>query len=351
MILSTLLLSLAAPAAAPLPQVQAPGGEGELQVRLRLRAIVNDQILTDEDVYWLARQSFRLPPGVAPTPDQLDAVYPVAVADMLLREGWRLSGRDEVMLDRIVQKELDARIEQAGSLAALSAEMAAGGGTIDDFKRFYRRMVVGWLFQSIETGQQPEKGKAVKVVMFVPPREIRAYYDDNQDFYSTVKRAKGRILMIPKGQDEAASRARIHEIRDELASGAKTFLEGVEAYSDFKRPLGGASGWITAASSRFAPPLKEFFLGHPEGTLSEPLDLGRDWAVCLLETIEEGGVTPFEEVQEEIRTALLDERYQETLMQALVRTRERCYVWPAEEIDQALAQRFAQLTGEVEEEL
>ncbi|MBC8328452.1 MAG: peptidyl-prolyl cis-trans isomerase [Planctomycetes bacterium] len=352
MLLSTLLLSLAAPAVAPAPpQVQDPGEPGKLEVHLRLRAIVNDQVLTDEDLYWMAQRRFNLAPGQRPTEEQVDSVFPLAVSDMLLREGWRLSGRDETMLNRIIQKELDARIEAAGSLAALSAEMAAGGGTIEDFKRFYRRMVVGYLFRSIETGQQPEKGKAVKVVMFVPPREIRDYFDNNQGFYSTARRAKGRILMVPKADGQDPSRARIEEIRLEITSGTKTFVEGVQAYSDFKKSLDGASGWYSANMTGKAQVLKDFFLGNPAGTLSEPLDLGRDWALCLVETVEEGGVTPFEEVQEEIRKILLDQRYQETLKQALARTRKRCYVWPAEEVDQALALLFADPSGEEEEDL
>ncbi|RMH04705.1 MAG: hypothetical protein D6702_02585 [Planctomycetota bacterium] len=331
-----LLLALAPPAQDPASGRQP----GELLLRIRLRAIVNDQILTDEDVYWKARRDFQVPPGVEPTQEQMDQAFPSALVELFLREGWRLSGRDEAMLDRIVQRELDARIEQAGSLAALSAEMSANGGSIEEFKRYFRRMVVGWLFRSIELGQQPEKGDAVKVAVVVAPREIREYYDNHKDLYSSPRRARGRILMIPKGADPEASRAQIEEIRARIAAGESTFVEEVEAHSSYRRSTGGDSGWITPNMSR-AQALKDFFLGSPAGTLSEPLELAADWALCLVETVEEGGVAPFSEVQDEIRDKLLEQRYQEIMERAVRRIRRRCYVWPAEEVDAALERLFA----------
>lgn len=339
MLLSTLLLAFAAPAAPALPQ-DPPAGDPEiLLVHDRLLAIVNDQILTQGDLGGFLTYRMGLQPGQQPTELQLQMAYGELLADLLFREGWRLAGRDEALLERIVQDELDARIERAGSLAALSADMAASGSSVEDFKRFFRRMVVGVLYQQIETGQQPEKGKAVKVVLYVSPREIREHYDNNQDFYKTQTRSSGRILMVPKGEDSSAALAKVEQIRAQIASGSLAFADAVEAHSTYRRSTQGATGWVTEKSS-WSPLVKSHLLEAAPGSLSETLDLGRDYALVLVETVERGGVTPFEQVQGEIRDQLLNDQYKETRRQALLRIRERCYVWPEADVDMALAAMF-----------
>ncbi len=337
MLFSALLLTLAAPAAA-LPQ--DPPATGTLLVRDRLLAVVNDQILTEGDLRGFLTYRMGLQPGQQPTEDMLQTAFGELVADLMFREGWRLAGRDEALLERIVQDELDARIDRAGSLAALSAEMAASGSSVDEFKRYFRRMVVGVLYQQIEIGRQPEKGSAVKVALYVSPRQIREHYDKQQSFYTTQRRAQGRILMVPKGDAPAATAEAVASIRQQIAVGALSFADAVEQHSSFRKSTGGKTGWVTDNSS-WSPLVKDFLLQGEPGSLSEPLDLGADWAVVVLETLEAGGVTPFDQVQEEIREELLQAQYTEIRRGALERIRKRCYVWPEQAVDEALSALFA----------
>lgn len=345
MILATCLLAapaLARAFALPAAGVQEPAAEsapaatsppGELVWQDQLVAVVNDQILLWSDINLALRQ--QLGPGPQPSPEDFDRAYGLLLMDLLFREGWRLAGRDEAMLDRFVQKTLEDEIDRAGSLAALTAEKAAQGITLEDFKRIIRRWAVGGLYREIELGRQPEKGKAFKVTMNVAPWELQEHYAKNQDLFSKPRRVQGRVIMIPKGEDAAAARELATSILAQLEAGEIGFEEAVTAYSDFRKSNLGDTGWVTASQS-WAAPLKSFLLESAPGTLSPVLELAGDWAIALVETVEEGGIQPFAEVQGAIRQQLLDRKYQELVSQALVRIRNRCYVWPEKEVDEAL---------------
>lgn len=335
------------PAAQPSPPVAAAGGE--LVWQDQLVAVVNDQILLSSDVILSLRQ--QLPPGTQPSPEEFDRAYGLLLMDLFFREGWRLAGRDEAMLDRFVQKTLEDEIDRTGSLAALTAEKAAQGITLEDFKRIIRRWAVGGLYREIELGRQPEKGKAFKVTMNVAPWELQEHYDKNLELFSRPRRAQGRVIMIPKGEDAAAARELATSILAQLEAGEIGFEEAVTAHSDFRKSNLGDTGWVTASQS-WAAPLKAFLLESAPGALSPLLELSGDWAIALVETVEEGGIQPFAEVQGTIRELLLEQKYQELVSQALVRIRNRCYVWPeAEEIDKALRGIFEPPPGDTDADL
>ena len=190
----------------------------------------------------------------------------------------------------------------------LFAEVAAYHGTTPDEIRAELTRVWTrhrWLEQRIAPGVE------------VTDAEVSAWYEENKDsgegFREPEKVRARHIFLSTVEVDDETRETLIRELHRKLTAGEATFDELARANSEDPRskPRGGDLGWF--ARDRVPAEFAEVVFALPVGTLSEPFRSPLGWHIA--EVIEHQAERPvtFDEVGEEIRVHLKNERTQETV--------------------------------------
>ncbi|HOX26567.1 MAG TPA: peptidylprolyl isomerase [Candidatus Krumholzibacteria bacterium] len=116
---------------------------------------------------------------------------------------------------------------------------------------------------------------------------VQAYYAAHAGEYRQTARGRAKVAVWdiePSAADFAEVRALVLEIRDEIASGAKTFVEAAAIYSeDGSASNGGDLGFIDR--NRMVAPFSEAAFSLPVGQLSEPVQT--PFGFHLIEVLEQ----------------------------------------------------------------
>ncbi len=309
---------------APSAAAQQSPSEPPEQLADQMLAIVNDQILTLADVYSYAAAVTR---NSQPGPDDLQNSFRSQLADMLFREGFRLSGKDESVLDRRIEEEIQDRVKKAGSVSALAAQLEEYGSSIEQERKTLHRIFTSLYFRQIELGFAPEKGKKFKVKLEVSPQEMRDYYQSHSELWKQEFRVRARILLLGEEAGQAPAKERLMAFRKQLLDGKADFAELAKAHSLYRPTTGGSTGDVQPDKAGLAPAIQEFLSHSSPGDLSEVLPVGRRWALVRTETVQPAGVKAFSEVQDEIQNRLLDRKANALLRNTIQRLRKRVYLW------------------------
>ena len=163
--------------------------------------------------------------------------------------------------------------------------------------------------------------------------EVRAYFDAHPESYQTPAHYDVRII-------RAADRAKLENIRVEIAKGAITFKAAARAHSTDgrTRDKGGAVG--PRPLERFRPDWRAVIAELEPGSLSAPTAIGDDW--FLFELAGRTAPVPhdFEEKKAYVRNDLLYARYRESWQATYERLKKEF----ALKVDAARRDRF--LKGE-----
>ncbi len=139
--------------------------------------------------------------------------------------------------------------------------------------------------------------------------ELKSYYEAHKKEYTVPEKRKIRhILITPKkGEDEETFFKRAQEIRQKI-KGPENFAEVARKFSDdpHTKKEGGELGWLTR--EELFESLRDVTFGAKEGEIIGPLRTPLGYHIILVEKIKPATQKPFEEVKEEIRKRLLEER-------------------------------------------
>ncbi|WP_322407255.1 SurA N-terminal domain-containing protein [Idiomarina sp. PL1-037] len=147
---------------------------------------------------------------------------------------------------------------------------------------------------------------AVESEVEISDEEVLQYYDERQQQYSTEEERRMSHILVEFDTDNAKEKA--EEALVELEQGAD-FPEVAQTYSDdtFSAEQGGDLGWIEAGMMDEDFDAAAFEL-ESVGDLSGIVETSFGYHIIKLTDLREGSVTPFSEVEDEVRQQLLTEK-------------------------------------------
>ncbi|MAB22093.1 MULTISPECIES: SurA N-terminal domain-containing protein [Idiomarina] len=147
---------------------------------------------------------------------------------------------------------------------------------------------------------------AIESDIEIADEEVREYYEQRQQQYATEEERRVSHILIEFDTENAKEKA--EEALAELEQGAD-FAEVAQTYSDdtFSAEQGGDLDWVEAGMMDEDFDAAVFALENI-GDLSEIVETSFGYHIIKLTDLREGTVTPFSEVEDEVRQQLLAEK-------------------------------------------
>jgi peptidyl-prolyl cis-trans isomerase D len=147
---------------------------------------------------------------------------------------------------------------------------------------------------------------AIESDIEIADEEVREYYEQRQQQYATEEERRVSHILIEFDTENAKEKA--EEALAELEQGAD-FAEVAQTYSDdtFSAEQGGDLDWVEAGMMDEDFDAAVFELENI-GDLSEIVETSFGYHIIKLTDLREGTVTPFSEVEDEVRQQLLAEK-------------------------------------------
>jgi peptidyl-prolyl cis-trans isomerase SurA len=293
-------------------------------------AMVNDRVITVGEVLLAAApldQQARL--GAA-GPDEysrrLNENYRMALDRMIERAlmveevNRRVADRPELRLpDRAVEDQLLGTIRDRfdGRRDLLIEALAEEGLSLDEYRRQLRERTDIFRLMKEEVGDR----------LLVSPGRVREEYERRKAEFETPEEIRLRMIMFPRGADEASV-----AIKRELADRALARLAAGEAFEavaramseGFRADAGGDLGWVRPTELR--PELRDAIAGLRAGEASGVIEAEDGWYLVQVAARREAGLRAYEEVRSELEQdlALKEQERLTAEWVARLRTRHFC---------------------------
>lgn len=136
----------------------------------------------------------------------------------------------------------------------------------------------------------------------ITPEETRNYYDENKEQFEQAESIRASHILV-----ESADKA--NQIIAELQNGL-SFADAAQQYSSCpSNAQGGDLGFFT--QGRMVPEFEEAAFALDTDEVSAPVETQFGFHVIKVTDKKESGITPFEEVQDQIQNMLAQEKQQE----------------------------------------
>lgn len=227
---------------------------------------------------------------------QLRAALDQAIEGRILLREALLAGLE--VRDDQVEARLDEVRKRYPSNEAFLKELEEAGETVSDFRNHVRKQIL-----AISYGLQKRRGFEQEAV--VSEADVLQYYEDHKDQFSHPERVRVSRIFLSAGtdpQERAKVKARLEELREELAGGAdfaalaKAYSEGPEAAS------GGLVGWT--AHGDLVEPLETAVFSLAPGEVSDALETEFGFQLLKVEGKEAAGIASLDEVRTQIEPEL-----------------------------------------------
>ena len=311
-------LALLPSAGHALDRLPSAGLPGDMQIDNAIAAVVEDQVITYQDVRneaaRLVEQVRRTSRNAAEFEQRMQAL-----------ESEILQGKiDRVLIVKAFEEKgmqippsfIDSEINEIlardfdGDRSRLLAYLRENGMSMRDFRRETRKEIILRYMQS-----QMRQSEAV-----VSPVRIEEFYRENPDRFHRDESV--HLRMIQLGGSGAGTLAA--ELMDALEDGAD-FAELAREHSRYRRQQGGSWGWDNMSNLR--EDWREIVASLAPGEHSEPIETGTgDIFILYVEDRREAGLAPLREVREEIEEILVNRMAREAQERWLERLRRDAYV-------------------------
>ncbi|SFC67084.1 peptidylprolyl isomerase [Clostridium uliginosum] len=172
-----------------------------------------------------------------------------------------------------------------------NAFLEQNGFTADSFKEYQKN-------QAIVKYVQQDIVKDVEVT----DADIKSYYDENQANY---KQGAGATVSHILVADEATAK----DVKSQLDKGADFASLAAQVSIDGTKAKGGSLGFIEYSSTKYVPEFMNGFKDLKEGQISEPVKSQFGYHIIKVTGVQlEDKVTPLDQVKEEIRSQLLQQK-------------------------------------------
>lgn len=141
----------------------------------------------------------------------------------------------------------------------------------------------------------------------VSDEEMKAYYDTNLDSFNASEEVRAKHILV-------ADEDKAKEIKEEIASGAKTFDEAAKEYSTCpSKEKGGDLGFF--GKGRMVPEFDQAAFELEVGVVSDIVTTQFGHHLILVEEKKEASTKPFDQVKEQISQTLVRGKQQEVYNQ------------------------------------
>jgi len=289
-------------------------GAAERIVMEAIMVRVNDRIVTVTDFSQRLRQEVSQQPEM-PSQAQLQTMAERLLRDivdellLLERASEKRVTIDEAQVDRAIEG-----LREENNLtddAAFEEALRSAGMTEESLRSRYRQSML--LQRAVQGEVQPTE---------ITEEELRRRYQDNIAKYKVPKKVELEQVFVPiaeDGTDSAAVRGRVEGLINRVRGGADLKAEATLAGVEVQE-----LGAIPEMDLR--PELLAAIADLEDGGLTDALDTAGGFQVIRLVRRIPAGYQPFDEVEEQIRRALSEERYQEQTQGMVERLREEYLV-------------------------
>ncbi len=139
--------------------------------------------------------------------------------------------------------------------------------------------------------------------IIVSDEEMKVYYEENKESFVASEEVRAKHILV-------ADEDKAKEIKEEIASGAKSFDDAAKEYSTCpSKEKGGDLGFF--GKGRMVPEFDKAAFELEVGTVSDIVSTQFGYHIILVEEKKESAVKPFEQVTEQIQQTLVRGKQQE----------------------------------------
>jgi peptidyl-prolyl cis-trans isomerase SurA len=265
-------------------------------------AKVNDRVITRGEVHEamapLLPELYRQFQGAA-LDEELEKAFVQARDDLieraLIMESFKTKGGE--IPDQYVNDEIKRVISDRfkGDEALFEQVLADQKKTRSEYQQMIREQMIVGMMMNEEVSQRAR----------VTPEQIRSEYELRQESYFIPEKVKYSVIVLNEGEtpeDQAVKMEEARAIRQKLIEGAD-FAATAREFSEGSRAAdGGSFPWMQPKDVR--EELRETLTSLPAGEISEIILTDKQLYILKIEGRRQQGYTPFEEVRDQIKTAL-----------------------------------------------
>lgn len=209
-------------------------------------------------------------------------------------------------LNEYADKQIEQLKQAYPDDAQLQQVLEANGFTEDSYKDYAKKQ---YKLQKVQ--------EAITVDVEVTDDDAKAYYDENKDSQYTVGAGANaaHILIAEKGSDGNidfdASLAKANEVKAKLDAGADFAQLASEYGTDGTKDKGGDLGFVAYNQANYDQDFLAGFKQLSEGQISDPIKSQFGYHIIKATGIKDEVVTPFDDVKEQIKSQLLQQKQSE----------------------------------------
>ncbi len=224
-------------------------------------------------------------------------------------------------LGKAFDAELEKKKKELGitSRGELEVALAKEGLTMERMRQAFNENQMAQVYVSQNTGTPPKFSR----------RELLDYYQEHQEDYAVEGKVKWRQIKIDfeRRGGEAVARKDIAQVGQQLINGA-SFAELAQAHSDgLTAQDGGLWDW-TEMGSLVDEDLEAILFQLPPGTVSDVIKSGDSYQIVQVVERIDPGYLPFEDVHEEIKTKLRNDRFQQEVKKLVDKLKATAVIEP-----------------------
>lgn len=292
-----------------------------------IAAVVNGQVITRSEVMGAAQTQVRLLAMEAQQSGMNKAEFAERAAEIEKNALSTLIDRELILTQfkelgaQIRPQHVDEAVDRFvrerfnGDRQKFIEELGKNGLSFKQFRDSQEETIIVQAMRAREVGDQEP---------FVTPAEEEQFWKENKHFFQEEGFVKIRTITIPKTEfgdpaTEAKQKALAEEIHTKLKNGADFAAMARTNSVDSGAEKGGERGVF--AKKDLNAELSDAAFRIPVGTVSQPIDLGNFYTILLVEARDAGRVAPLNDVREEVRRRVLQNKRQEKLEKFLARLR------------------------------
>ncbi|NAS19162.1 peptidylprolyl isomerase [Clostridium butyricum] len=209
-------------------------------------------------------------------------------------------------LNEYADKQIEQLKQAYPDDAQFQQVLEANGFTEDSYKDYAKKQ---YKLQKVQ--------EAITADVEVTDDDAKAYYDENKDSQYTVGAGANaaHILIAEKGSDGNidfdASLAKANEVKAKLDAGADFAQLASEYGTDGTKDKGGDLGFVAYNQANYDQDFLAGFKQLSEGQISDPIKSQFGYHIIKATGIKDEVVTPFDDVKEQIKSQLLQQKQSE----------------------------------------
>lgn len=220
--------------------------------------------------------------------------------------------------DSLITDVVDSQIrEEFGDRVTLMKTLRRAGETFESFRNDQRDAFIITQMTLKNVNQN----------IFISPRKIERYYEENTNKFYIGESAKVRMIVIDKSKHARGEPQKIAEEVEEKIKAGGDFAKLADQYSDDARRIkGGDRGWIENKDSDLRPELRQFVFSSQPGSVSGVIDLDGAVFIVKVEERKAAGMRTIGEVRDEAEQMLRNLEKERLRKQWMAKLRKKSFI-------------------------